>query len=598
MRLSRVGFSLLASVIAAASFSPAALAQNAAPTNALLENYTPITDEDLQNPADGDWTMWRRNYENWAYSPLKQINTENVDKLDLEWSWTLEPGRQELTPLVHDGVMFLMQACNFTQAVDATTGDLLWQYRREVVEHPASLACGNRNAVLYEDKLIMATHDAFLVALDVKTGQVAWEHQVGDWQVGHHYSGGPLIADGKIIAGMSGCYHYNPGGCWISAHDVTSGEELWRTYTIPREGEFGDETWGDVPVESRYGGSAWNTGAYDVDSNTLYYGIAVPIPWGTDQRGTGDGDVLYTNSTLALDASTGEIKWYFQHMPNEQWDLDHPFARLIVETDVVPNADEVDWIAPNLETGVKRKVITGIPGKTGVVWTLDAATGDFLWARSTVEQNVMTGVDAEKRIGIVNPEVRSVIGEQVFICPYLLGGINWQATAYNPDTNAIYAPLNNLCMNFTLNEVQPTIGAHHGSARSTPVISEAADGNVGSFTAINASTGEIMWKFDQRAGFPGSALTTGGNLVFAVDDNRRLRAFDATTGDVLWEQVLNNRATGFPITYEVDGRQYVAIPAGSSLSYASVTPEIRVPSGGNMLYVFALPEGLGETASN
>jgi alcohol dehydrogenase (cytochrome c) len=556
----------------------------------LLDDYTPVTDEDIANPADGDWLMWRRTQSNWGYSPLTQINADNVSSLRLEWAWTLDPGRQEATPLVHDGVMFVMQACNYTQALDATTGDLLWEYRREVVEHPAALACGNRNAVLHDDKLIMGTHDAYLVALDVRTGQVAWEHQSGDWQVGHHYSGGPIIADGKIIAGMSGCYHYNSGGCWISAHDASSGEELWRTYTIPRDGEPGAETWGDVPEESRYGGSAWNAGAYDPELGLVYYGVAVPIPWGAEQRGSGDGNVLYTNSTLALDVETGEIAWYFQHMPNEEWDLDHAFERLIVEAAVTPSADEVDWIAPDLEAGETRKVITGIPGKTGIVWTLDAATGDFLWARDTVEQNVVLGVDAEARTAIINDEVRPRIGEQVQVCPYLLGGRNWQATAYHPETNDIYASLNNTCMLMTHNEVQPTIGAHHGSARSIPLIADSADGNVGSFYAINASTGETMWRFDQRAGFPGSALATGSDLVFVTDDNRRFRAFHAETGEVLWEQILNSRATGYPISYEADGRQFIAIPAGYSLTYSALTPEYRQPGGGNMLYVFSLPQ--------
>jgi len=576
----------LMGAVLAFSGGGAALAQNASP----LDNYSPITNEDLLNPSDGDWLMWRRTYTGWGYSPLDQINPDNVSDLRLAWSWTMDPGRQEATPLVHDGVMFLMHACNFTQALDATTGDLLWEYRREVVEHPASLACGNRNAVLYEDKLIMGTHDAYLVALDVATGQVAWEQQVGDWQVGHHYSGGPIIVNGMVVAGMSGCYHINSGGCWISAHDAESGEEIWRTYTIAREGEFGDDTWGDVPMESRYGGSAWNAGSYDPELNLIYYGVAVPIPWGSEQRGTGEGSVLYTNSTLALNADTGEIEWYFQYMPNEEWDLDHPFVRLIVETDVAPNADEVDWIAPDLVAGETRKVITGIPGKTGLVWTLDAATGDFLWARDTVEQNVVVGVDAEARTAIINDAVRPTIGETQYVCPSAQGGINWQAPAYSPLTNAIYAPLNNICMNYTLNQVQPTIGAHHGSARTQMVIAESANGNVGSFTAISAETGETLWQFDQRAGFPGSVLTTGGNLVFTTDDNRRLRAFHAETGEVLWEQILNNRAGGFPVSYEVDGKQYIAVPAGSGVTYASLAPENRVPAGGNTLYVFALPE--------
>lgn len=579
----RILASLLCGGLLAAS-APAVMAQS------VLDNYTPVTDADLANPAPGDWLMWRGNYGQWGHSALSQINTENVGDLEMAWSWTMEPGRQESTPLVRDGVMFLMQSCNFTQALDATTGDLLWEYRRPRVEHPASLACGNRNAVLYEDTLIMGTHDAALVALDVATGQVVWENQVGDWQIGHHYSGGPLIADGRVIAGMSGCYHYNSGGCWISAHDAGTGEEIWRTYTIPREGEPGDESWGDIPMESRFGGSAWNTGTYDPETDTLYYAVAVPIPWGSEQRGTGDGDVLYTNSTLAIDAATGDIKWYFQYMRNEEWDLDHAFTRLLVDVEVSPNPEAVAWIAPDLQPGETRRVITGIPGKTGIVWTLDAATGDFLWANPTVEQNVVLGVDAEARTAIINDEVRPSIGESVYVCPWVFGGINWQTTGYNPDNHTLYAPLNNTCMDFTLNNVQPTIGSHHGSAVSIASIPPAANGNVGRFTAIDIATGETRWTFDQRAGFPGSVLTTSGDLVFVTDDNRRLRAFHAETGEVLWEQILNSRATGFPVSYEVDGRQYIAVPAGSSITYVGMTPEIRVPAGGNTLYVFALPQ--------
>lgn len=561
---------------------------SASAQNALLDNYTTVTEDMLANPADGDWLMWRRNFENWGYSPLDQVNTGNVGDLSLAFAVSLEPGSLEMTPLVHDGIMFLTQACDFTSAVDATTGALLWEYEREVVDHAAGLACGNRNPVLFEDMLIIATHDAFLVALDIRSGAVIWEQQVGDWTIGHHYSGGPQVFGGKIIAGMSGCYYINTR-CWVSAHDPATGEQLWRTYTIPEPGEFGDETWNDVPLESRYGGSPWNAGAYDPELGLIYYGVAVPIPWGAPQRGTGDGDVLYTNSTIAMDEETGEIVWYFQYMPNEAWDLDHPFARMLVDTVVAPNPDEVEFIAEGLTMGESRRVVTGIPGKTGVVWTLDAATGEFLWATSTNYQNVLIGVDEENQKGILNDELRPDIGEEVFICPHLSGGINWQAPAYSPVTNAIYAPVNNTCMNYTLNEVQPTIGAHHGSARSQRVIWEGADGNLGAFTAISVETGEFLWQDIQRAGFGASVLTTGGGLVFTGDDHPRVFAYDGETGERLWEQWLSAPIDGFPISYEVDGVQYVAFPTGGNGRYRSSTPELQYQSGVNVLYVFALP---------
>lgn len=559
----------------------------------LLDSYTPVTDEMLENPPAEDWLMWRNTQNHWAHSTLDQVNRDTVGDLDLAWAWTLDPARNELTPLVHDGVMFLVQGNDFVQAVDARDGTLLWEYRREVVDHAAALSAANRNGALYEDKLIIATHDAYLVALDIESGQVAWEQQVGDWTVGHHYSGGPQVFGGQVVAGMSGCYYINSGGCWISAHDVETGEELWRTNTIPRPGEFGNETWNGVPVESRYGGSAWIAPSYDPELNLIYYGVAVPIPWGAAQRGTGDGDVLYTNSTLALNADTGEIEWYFQHIPNESWDLDHPFERLIVETAVAPNADAVDFVNEDIVPGETRKVITGIPGKPGIIWTLDAATGEFLWAKATNYQNVVVGVDVENRKGIPNPEISGLeIGEEAFVCPYLLGGINWQAVAYSPDTNALYTPTNNTCMDYSLNPVQPTIGAHHGSARSTPRHVPDSDENVGLLTATDVETGETLWQVRQRPGFHGSVLSTGGGLVFVHDDARRFRAFDADTGDVLWEQRLNSTAGGFPMTYMVDGEQYVALPAGGggATSHLRLTPELRQNSGGNVLFVFKLDQ--------
>ena len=555
----------------------------------LLDDYTPVTLEELENPEPGDWLMWRRTANNWGYSPLDQINKDNVADLRLAFAWTMAPGLQETTPLIHDGVMFLAQACDFIEAVDATNGTLLWDYQRPEVDHSASLACANRNATLYKDQLIIATRDAYLVSLDVRTGEVTWEHQVGDWTVGQHYSGGPQIFDGKIIAGMSGCYYINTG-CWISAHDPDTGAEIWRTNTVPRVGEPGGDTWGDLPNELRRGGSAWMPGGYDAELDLIYMGVAVPIPWGSIQRDTRGGDVLYTNSTLALNADTGEIEWYFQHIPGGNWDQDHPFERLVVESEVAPDPDEVSWINPTIDSSARRKVITGIPGKPGFVWTLDDATGDFLWARETNYQNVIVGVDHENRKGITNTAIDiTEIRERKLVCPTTRGGINWQSVAYSPQTNSLYAPTNNTCMEYYLNPVEPTLGGYHSSATSRQVPIPESDGNVGLFTAVDVATGKTKWQLKQRAGIGGSVLTTGGGLVFVTDDARRLRAFDADNGDVLWEQYLNSTAGGYPVTYTVDGVQYVAIAAGGGVTYRGLTPELQQRRGGNTLFVFRLP---------
>jgi alcohol dehydrogenase (cytochrome c) len=556
----------------------------------LLEDYTPVTEDMLVNPPDGEWLMWRRNYGHWGYSPLDQIGPDNVAGLRLAWAWTMQRGLQETTPLVHDGVMFLPQACDFVEAVDARDGTLLWTYQRERVEHAAVLACANRNATLYQDRLYIATHDAFLVALDARTGEVVWEQKVGDWEVGQHYSGGPQIIKGRVVAGMSGCYYINTR-CWVSAHDADTGEEIWRTYTIAYEGEPGGDSWGDLPNEQRRGGSSWMAPSYDPELNLIFAGVAVPVPWVPIPRGSDpDDDVLYTNSTIALDADTGELVWYFQHLPGDEWDQDHPFERIVVESEVVPNVNAVDWMNPNIESGERRKVITGIPGKPGIVWTLDAATGDFLWAKNTIYQTTIIGVDIENRRGIANPEIKNLeAGQEVIVCGSIQGGINWQAVAYSPQTNAIYAPTNNACMRYTPNEVEPTLGGYHSSAESTRIPVPGGGPDVGQLTAINVATGETLWQLSQRAGMGGSVLTTGGGLVFVTDDARRFRAFDAETGEILWEQILNASAGGFPVSYEVEGVQYIAIAAGGGVNYRNLTPEIRQRSGGNTLYVFRLP---------
>ena len=578
----------VAQSIAAAALLISASAAVSQP-QALLDNYTPVTLEELANPPASDWLMWRGTPNNWAHSPLDQINKDNVDSLRLAWSWTMEPGKQETTPLVHDGIMFLPQACDFIEAVNATDGTPLWEYRRATVDHVAPLSCANRNGTLYKDQLIIATRDAFIVSLNATSGEVTWEQKIGDWTVGQHYSGGPQVFNGKVITGMSGCYYINTS-CWITAHDADTGDELWRTNTVPKIGEPNGESWGDVPNEQRRGGSAWMPASFDPELNLIFIGVAVPIPWGEIQRGTRGGDVLYTNSTLALDAETGEIQWYFQYIPAGNWDQDHPFERLIVETEVTPDADAVSWMNPNIASSDRRKVITGIPGKPGIVWTLDAATGDFLWATETNYQNIIVGVDVEGRKGITNPEIDiTEIGQQKLVCPTTQGGINWNSVGYSPQTNSLYTPTNNTCMNFALRPVEPTVGLHHASARSSVDIGPEDTGQVGQFASIDVATGETRWTYKQRAGIGGSVLTTGGGLVFVSDDARRFRAFDADNGDILWEQILNSTAGGFPVSYSVDGVQYIAIAAGEGVNYRRHTPEIRQRGGGNTLYVFRLP---------
>ena len=416
----------------------AALAQSQG--QALLENYTPVTLEELANPPASDWLMWRGTPNHWAYSPLDQINRDNVDSLRLAWSWTMEPGKQETTPLVHDGIMFLPQACDFIEAVDATDGTPLWEYRRPTVDHVAPLSCANRNGTLYKDQLLIATRDAYIVSLNATSGEVTWEKEIGDWTVGQHYSGGPQVFNGKVITGMSGCYYINTS-CWITAHDADTGEELWRTNTVPKIGEPNWESWGDLPDEQRRGGSAWMPASFDAELNLIFIGVAVPIPWGEVQRGTRGGDVLYTNSTLALECRyrrnrlvlPAYSRWQLGsgsslRAPNRR-DRSHARRRRRV-------VDESEYRIQRAQESHHRH-----PRQAWNRLDLDAATGEFLWATETNFQNVIVGVDVEGRKGITNPEINiTEIGQQKLVCPTTQGGINWNSVGYSPQTNSLYTP--------------------------------------------------------------------------------------------------------------------------------------------------------------
>ena len=370
----------------------------APPVLAQEDRIRPVTDAELQNPSPDDWLMWRRTLDGWGYSPLDRIDRNNVDELRMVWSRAMTAGRQQGTPLVHDGVLYMPNPNDVIQAIDAVSGDLIWEHVREKPEDVGDyifpgLSQNNRNIAIHGTFIIDTSVDDHLFALDAATGRLAWETQVLDYRVNPAMQGsGPIIADGKVISGRSCVPKGGPDACVITAHDARTGAELWRRRTIPAPGEPGDETWGDVPFEERRHVGAWMVPSYDPELNLVYIGTSVTSPAPKFLLGGIDNQHLYHNSTLALDADTGEIVWYYQHM-NDHWDLDHPFERLLVDTAVAPNPTAVSWINPRLQPGEVRKVVTGIPGKTGVVYTLDRETGEFLWATPTITQNVIAGID-------------------------------------------------------------------------------------------------------------------------------------------------------------------------------------------------------------
>ena len=555
--------------------------------------FTPVTDAMLQAPAPDDWLMWRRTLDGWGYSPLDQIDRDNVGELRMVWSRALTAGRQQGTPLVYDGVMYMPNPRDVIQAIDAVTGDLLWEYRRarpdDLTEYIITpLSEGNRNLAIHGNLIIDTSTDGYVFALEAATGRLAWETQIVDYKVHPaHQTSGPIIANGKVVSGRGCMPKAGPDACVITAHDASTGAELWRTRMVPAPGEPGDETWGGVPFEQRRHVGAWMVPSYDAELNLVYVGTSITSPAPKFMLGGRDLEHLYHNSTLALDADTGDIVWYYQHL-TDHWDLDHPFERILVDTVVAPDAAAVDWINPRLRPGERRRVVTGIPGKTGVVYTLDRATGEFLWANPTIAQNVISHIDGATGAVAENSEVVfSATGQQVTVCPSWYGGKDWEAGAYSPLTNAMYMPLRNTCAQ------QMSLPFEESPFLAVSQREELAPGveELGMVLAISAETGATLWRHDQRAATT-SLAATGGGLVFGGDANGRFRAHDHETGAVLWEINIGSPVTGFPITYAVDGRQYVAASTGNTgttNAQIRLTPELR-PSAGNTLFVFALPE--------
>ena len=569
-----------------------------------VDNFIPVTDAMLEVPAEGDWLMWRRTLDGWGYSPLDQINRANVNELRMVWTRALVAGSQEGTPLAYNGVVYMPNSNDVIQAIDARTGDLKWEYRRDlpedVYEYVGGNARNNRNIAIYDRFIINTSDDDFAFALDATTGEIIWETQIFNYKVtpaGH--SSGPIIADGKVISGRSCRPLGGPESCVIVAHDALTGEELWRRRTVPAPGEPGDETWGGVPFEERIHVGTWMPPSYDPELRLIYQGTSVTSPAPKFLLGGTDNKHLYHNSTLALDVDTGNIRWYYQHL-NDHWDLDHPFERILVDTAVAPDPNAVTWINPGLRTGEVRKVLTGIPGKTGVVYTLDRQTGEFLWATPTVPQNVISHIDGATGAVTENAEVVFTrLGQEVLACPTWAGGKDWEAGAYSPLTNTMYFPLRNTCARMLSTENprgERELALTAGGQRPLAIYALAArhqlapgTDQLGTVRAISAETGVTSWLYEQRAATM-SLVTTGGGLVFGGDANGRFRAFDQQTGEILWEINLGSPVAGYPISFAVDGMQYVAVSTGTGAGInLRMTPELR-PSRGNNLFVFALPD--------
>ena len=548
------------------------------PSLAQESTFVPVTEDMLLDPEPSDWPSWRRTLDGWGYSPLDQINTDNVGELRHVWSWALSSeGRPEPNPLVYDGVMYIASPFDVVEALDAVTGELLWRYR---YEHEADRLGGivtSRNLAIYDDKIYLTTFDAHIVALDATTGDVMWNVAGADYRHGFRYTAGPIIVRGNVLASTNGCdryYEAKEAPCFISAHDAGSGEEVWRTSTVARPGEFGGDTWGDTPLMYRIGGDSWTAGSFDPETNLIYWATAQAKPWARFQRGH-SGDALYTNSVLALDPGSGDIVWYNQLLPGETHDMDETFENVLVDYD-------------------DRRSLFKM-GKLGILWELDRATGRFLAAHDLGYQTILD-VDPISGAVTYRPGMIPEDGVELEFCPSVAGFKSWRAMAYHPKTRAFYIPLIVSCERTTFGPGPELVeaGGGVGISRRTHLPHPDRPDGVGELVAIDVD-GRVLWRHRTRTAIDSAVLTTGGGLVVAGDWDRYLYVYDVATGDILFQTRLASSISGFPIAYAVEGRQYLAIPVGTDPSMWSgisgqLTPEKARPEGGHAVVVFTLPE--------
>jgi alcohol dehydrogenase (cytochrome c) len=561
--------------------APASATPTPGPMPEILQKYTPVTTQRLKSPEDGNWLLFRRTYDGWGYSPLQEITPANVSRLRPVWSYsTGQIEGHQAPPIVNNGVMFVATPGNQVIALEATTGNLLWRYKRPLPEDMTPLHPTSRGVGLFGDKVYFASADSVLVALDAKTGKEVWTTKVDDYKVGYYMSLAPLMVDGKIMLGASGGELGVRG--FVAALDAETGKQLWKTYTVPAPGEPGSETWpAGGEHYKRGGGSIWVTGNYDPETNLAFWGTGNAAPWFGDQR---PGDNLYTASVVAFDATSGAIKGHFQYHPNDSWDWDEVSPPILIDYN---------------RGGRTVKGLVNV-ARDGYLWQLERTKDkiNFVAGQPYVRQNVFKSLDPKTGRPDVDEAHKPGTGKAAEFCPSLWGGKDWPPAAYSPQTRMLYIPANeNLCAEL-MGEVPKYVQGERymGVVRSVMKMVAGAD-HIGELQAWDLDSGKKVWTTNLPSFNWGPVLATGGGVLFSGGTNdRKFRAFDAKTGAILWEFPTGSGVAAVPVSFSVDGKQYIAVQSGWGVDPAKMQSRMNllfpgkypdVPQGGTV-WVFAL----------
>jgi alcohol dehydrogenase (cytochrome c) len=545
--------------------------------------FPPVTEEMLLKPSANDWLMFSRTYDAQRFSPLDQINTKNVSRLREVFRAELPGGVQESIPIVYRGVMYMLLPGNTVQALDATTGKVIWEYKRP------SGATRAKALAIYEDMIFNTTPDGFITAIDARTGQLRWETKSSG-----RLTAGAIVVEGKVLTGRA-CAPRRED-CYIAAHDAKTGKEVWRFYTAAASNEPGGETWGGAPDATRAASTWALPGGYDPVRRLIYWGVANPTPNTRADRHGGNTNAiptespadLYSNSTIALDPDTGKLRWYYQHLPGDDWDEDYPNERTLLRTVFNPNPKFVKWMNPDVQRGEQRDVAVMV-GEGGGIFVIDRGNGQFLWGSPfpfDTPDFLIGNIDGRTgRVSLNKDKLFKGPSDRRVICYW--NTRSYWPTAYHPGVNSLFVPYIENCLDMT------TAGpGNEPRERRVGIPRPGSDPNSwAGLMKIDMATGEMKPIHAGRAPSNGAVLTTSGNLVFWGDLDQRFRAFDAESGKMLWEQTLGGPVQNSTITYAVNGKQYIAVLTGSGALSGGLMDQagIKPNRAYNALYVFALP---------